>query len=324
MRADRLLSMMLLLQSRGRMTAQDLAEQLEVSERTIYRDLDALSIAGVPVYTQSGVNGGVFLDENYRVSLTGLSKQEIHSLFITSSGGPLKDLGLARTVEDSLLKLLSALPSVQRDEAERMRCRFYIDPMDWFQAEEPTPFLAELQSAVWDNRELDIVYQRYDGSRTERRIRPYGLVAKATIWYLVAKQLDGDNRTFRVSRLHDVVPSETIFARDESFDLAAYWKAACRQFEKRIDDEFTPFYARLRVHVGMFWYFEDYLAGQFEILDRSDADWVTMNCSFESVYEAARRVLSLGTSVEVLDPPELIAHLTGMAQSVLDRYATLS
>src|SRR5262245_10995030 len=127
MRADRLISLMLVLHSKGRMTAQKLAEHLEVSERTIYRDVDALSTAGVPVYVQPGVNGGIVLDENYRISLTGLSRAEVQALFVSSNAGPLADLGMDKAVEDTLLKLFAALPSAHQAEVERLRSRFYVD-----------------------------------------------------------------------------------------------------------------------------------------------------------------------------------------------------
>src|SRR5689334_12127743 len=150
MRADRLLSLMLLLHARGRMTAQQLADQLEVSERTIYRDIEALCTAGIPLYTQSGTSGGVFLEESYRVSLTGLSRAQVQSLFISGEARPLGDLGLGKALDDTLLKLFAALPSIHRDEVKRLRQRFYIDPANWFQIVEATSFFPALQQAVWE------------------------------------------------------------------------------------------------------------------------------------------------------------------------------
>src|SRR5262245_53049166 len=141
MRADRLISLMLLLNARGRMTAQTLANQLEVSERTIYRDVDALGAAGIPIYVQPGVNGGVFLDENYRISLTGLTRAEVQALFVSSNARPLAALGLDSAVEATLLKLFAALPSAHQMEVERLRSRFYIDPANWFQVVEAPALL---------------------------------------------------------------------------------------------------------------------------------------------------------------------------------------
>ena len=149
MRADRLVSMMLMLHAEGRLTASDLSERLEVSERTVYRDIDALGIAGVPVYTQSGVNGGIFLDEDYRISLTGLSQEQVFALFATPEAGPMADLGMKRAAEDSLLKLFAALPRQQRQDVEELRSRIYIDPHGWFHEQTAQELLPALQQAIW-------------------------------------------------------------------------------------------------------------------------------------------------------------------------------
>lgn len=231
MRADRLLSLMLLLQTKGRQTALDLSEQLEVSLRTIYRDLDALSGAGIPVYTQSGPNGGVFLDEHYRVSLNGLSREDVQALFLISEAGPLKDIGLGKS--DTLLKLFAALPSVHRDEVERLRQRLYIDPANWFQMPETLPFLPLLQRAVWEDRLVRICYQPVEGGRIDRMVEAYGLVAKANIWYLIGKKTEtGEFRNFRIKRLGDVDLCEARFKRDAAFDLGKYWAESCAAYER--------------------------------------------------------------------------------------------
>src|SRR5262245_7315559 len=196
MRADRLISLMLLLNARGRMTAQTLANQLEVSERTIYRDVDALGAAGIPIYVQPGVNGGIFLDENYRVSLTGLTRAEVQALFVSSNARPLADLGLNGAVEAKLLKLFAALPSTHQAEVERLRGRIYIDPANWFQNAEPSDLLPILQQAVWEDRALSIQYQVVEGDWFEGVVNAYGLVAKANIWYLVAEKSPGEFRNY--------------------------------------------------------------------------------------------------------------------------------
>jgi predicted DNA-binding transcriptional regulator YafY len=230
MRADRLISLMLLLNANGQMTARDLAEQLEVSERTIYRDIEALCMAGIPVYTQSGVNGGVFLDEHYRISLTGLSHSEVLSLFVAGDPGPLHDLGLSRA--EGLLKLLAALPSSQRAEVERLRQRFHIDPSNWFQTVEEARFLPVLQEAVWQDRQVHVSYETFEGQISERTLDAYALVAKVNIWYFIGKKPSGEMRNYRLARFHTVSLLETHFYREPDFDLAAYWKAACETFEK--------------------------------------------------------------------------------------------
>ncbi len=202
MRADRLLSILLLLQTRGRITAGRLAEMLEVSERTIYRDLDALSAAGIPVYAERGPGGGCALTDGYRTNLTGLTETEIRTLFVPGVHGPLADLGLGRVLEDALLKLMAALPSVHRHDAQRVRQRLLLDAAGWFRGEEPVPYLHTVQEAIWQDRALMLTYRRPDGVNTERLVDPYGLVAKASIWYLVAlDRAAAEMRVFRVSRI---------------------------------------------------------------------------------------------------------------------------
>lgn len=272
MRADRLLSLILLLHARGRMTAQDLASHLEVSERTVYRDLDALSSAGIPVYAQSGVNGGVFLDENYRLSLTGLSRSEAQALFLSSEAGPLKDLGLGRAAEDTLLKIFAALPFAQRADVERMRQRFYIDPANWFQVVEPSPFLALLQQAVWEDRCVSVTYQPVEGELSQREVEAYALVAKANIWYLVGRKADGELHNYRVVRFKEVSLLDAHFERQPDFDLAEYWKRSCEIFEQRSREMSPPYEARLRVHPAALWYFPAFLEGHYRQIGSADED----------------------------------------------------
>src|SRR5579863_122106 len=176
MRADRLLVLLLLLQTRERVTAQSLAKRLEVSERTIYRDLVALSMAGVPVYAERGPGGGWSLLEDYRTNLNRLTEAEINTLFMSGAAGPLKDLGLGKAREDALLKLLAALPSVYRRHAELARQRIHLDAAGWFQQEEPVPLLPLLQEATWNDRRLRLTYLRgRDNTINQRLVDPYGL-----------------------------------------------------------------------------------------------------------------------------------------------------
>lgn len=320
MRADRLLSMMMMLQARGRMTAQSLAQELEVSERTIYRDVDALGIAGVPVYTQPGTDGGIFLDENYRISLTGLSISEVKSLFLANASQPLTDLGLGRAVEDTLLKLFAALPTRQRQEAQRMQQRFYIDTANWFQIVEPQPFLPLLEQAIWEDRAIRVDYQAVEGQVEERILEAYALVAKVNIWYLVARKENGDMRNYRLSRLHKVDILEQHFERDIDFDLSNYWKISCKQFEDVMKSQMPPFYVTLRVHPDMFWYFPSWMASRYEQLGKDKTGWEQLRITFESVEDAVIRLTGLGTQVEILEPETLKQDLITTAQAILDFY----
>ncbi|MEQ8675623.1 MAG: WYL domain-containing protein [Aggregatilineales bacterium] len=318
MRAGRLLSLMLLLQARGRMTAAELSQTLEVSERTIYRDIDALSGAGVPVYTQSGTNGGIFLDEHYRVSLTGLSRAETLSLFISSDAGPLHDIGLADAVEESLLKLFAALPDMHRDAVTQMRQRLYIDPAGWFQRADTAECLPLLQQAVWEDRKISAIYQPVEGESHPRTLDAIALVAKANVWYLIGRKANGDLRNYRVRRLKQVALIDGHFQRDPAFDLEAYWKDSCEQFLRQSSLDNPPYYVRLRVHPDGFWFFPGFMEERYEQIAPADADgWTELRVRFESFWDAHARLIGLGTWVNVLDSPALIDAILNTARAIL-------
>jgi predicted DNA-binding transcriptional regulator YafY len=185
MRADRLLSLLMLLQTRGRMTARELAERLEVSERTIYRDLEALSIAGIPVYTERGPGGGCGLLDGYRAQPAGLTEAEVRALFLAAVPTPLTDLGLNPALEKALLKVLASLPAPVREQAERARQRFHLDLAGWHRGEDASPHLTVLQQAIWNDRRLLITWDTDAVAGDVERVDPYGLVSKAGAWYLV-------------------------------------------------------------------------------------------------------------------------------------------
>lgn len=324
MRADRLISLMLLLNSKGRMTAQKLAEHLEVSERTIYRDVDALSSAGVPIYVQPGVNGGIFLDEHYRISLTGLTRTELQALFVSGMAGPLGDLGLERAVEATLLKLFAALPDAQQAEVERLRSRFLVDPANWFQVVEPSVLLPVLQQAVWEDRAVRIRYQVVDGEWFDGLVNAYALVAKANIWYLVGeKRVEGGGglRNYRLGRIKEAELTDLRFNRPPNFDLAKYWAESCRQFERLSLEQFPPYHAVLRVSPKTFWYFPGYLEGRYTQLGAADEDgWVRLRVRFDDLGDARMRVLGLGTGVEVLETDELRQTVIETARAITAAY----
>ena len=228
MRADRLLSMLMMLQSRGRMTAGDLADELEVSERTIYRDLTALSAAGVPVYAERGPGGGVRLVEEYRTTLTGLTPDETRALFMMSIPAPLAQLGLDSDFKAALLKLSASLPETRRADESRTRQRILLDSSWWFQSGQDVPCLQTIQQALWQDRPLRITV-RWDFFNTEfeQGAEPYGLVAKTNIWHLVYGR-GGTPHVVRVSQIAsaDLLPGT--FIRPPGFDLASFWEGWCR------------------------------------------------------------------------------------------------
>jgi predicted DNA-binding transcriptional regulator YafY len=321
MRADRLLSLLMLLQTRGRMKAEQLAEELEVSVRTIYRDLDALSTAGVPVYAERGPGGGCALLDNYRTNLTGMTEDEVRALFMLSIPTPLAKLGLSQQLKAALLKLSASLPTSQQQDEVKIRQRFYLDSSWWFQSEEPTPFLGKAQKAVWEDRKLLIIYRlRYKGE-IQRMVEPYGLVAKAGIWYLLFKR-DGRFRILRISELLDAELTNDFFPREANFDLVDCWKMCCDEYEKN-----RPSYP---VCVRVSPDFIDYLPHFFgdpirEKIDQGpppDSEgWIQLTLPFESLEAARERILGFGRAVEVLEPESLHRSIIDYAKQIVQLYA---
>src|SRR5258708_7478916 len=222
MRADRLLSIMLLLQVHRRITAHELAKPLEISERRIYRDVEWLSSAGLPVTAERGTGGGLMLLETFRTNLTGLNATEIQTLFLGQPAHVLNDLGLHQASEAALIKLLAVLPSANRQSAEDVRQRIHVDITGWRADEERLEFLPLLQEAIGQEPRVALAYQR--GEQTvERQIGPLGLVAQGRIWYLIAS-VDGDIRTYRVSRIQHARLLDEACVRPPAFDLASYWQ----------------------------------------------------------------------------------------------------
>src|SRR5512144_2151334 len=242
MRADRLLSLLMLIQARGQMTAQELADELEVSERTIYRDVIALSAAGVPVYASRGPGGGVRLIEEYRTTLTGLTPDETRALFMMSIPAPLMQLGIGEKFKGALLKLSASLPERHRLDELRTRQRILLDSSWWFQADQQVPCLQTIQQALWQDRRLRIkVHWDFFNTEFEQDAEPYGLVAKANIWYLVY----GRGGTPKVTRVSQIVEAEITpegFTRPPEFQLDAFWQEWCRDYAAE-----PLFCARVRV-----------------------------------------------------------------------------
>ena len=317
MRADRLLSIMLLLQVHQRITARELATRLEVSERTIHRDMEALSASGVPVYAERGSSGGWLLMEEFRTNLTGLTRAEIQTLFLTRPSQILADLGLDKASDAAAIKLLAALPALSRDDAEYARQRIYVDTTSWNPTGEPFPLLQVIQQAVWRDRKLRFLYQRGDCGALERLADPLGLVAKGSVWYLVAA-VEGEVRNYRISAIKDVEVLDEPCRRPKEFDLEAYWKASMDHFKASL----PRFQARVRVRTTIFPRLR--YAGRFARIEETaspDADgWQEVVLRFDTEEVACEYMLSFGPQLEVLEPPELRDKVIRMAQSVLDFY----
>lgn len=319
MRADRLLSILLLLQVHRRQTARELAQRLEVSERTIHRDMEALSGAGFPVFAERGTGGGWMLVEGYRTNLTGLNKDEIQALFLTKPLRLLADLGLEKASDAALLKLSAALPSAHRDNAEHARQRIHVDVSGWNRSSESIEFLPALQEAVWRERQLKLTYQRGGGcDPVERVIDPLGLVAKGSVWYLVAG-VDGEVRSYRVSRVLEIQVTDQPCVRPKRFDLAEYWEQSTASFKANL----PQYQATVRVAPETFPMMR--FAGRFARIgqaDPPDADgWIRVAIRFDVEEMAIEWVLSFGSKMEVVEPETLREKVIAAAQDVISFYA---
>ena len=314
-RASRLVSLLLLLQTRGQLTAAELAERLEVSERTIQRDVEALADAGVPVEAMRGPAGGYRLAGGYRTKLTGLTAEEAEALFV----GPAAELGLGRVFADARLKVLAALPPELQERAERSVRLFHLDTRGWFRGEDKTPHLPALADAVWRGRRVAARYR--EGPKTVRRtLDPLGLVLKAGVWYLVAHRSAG-MRVYRVSRFASVRVLADGFERPDGFELASFWEEWSDRFER----ERPHFDARLRLKRLALGYLRPLVHPDgrpaVDAARKGDGhEVVELTVPFERVETAYRELLTFGRDVEVLDPPELRDRICGAAEEVVALY----
>lgn len=319
MRADRLLSILLLLQIHRRLTARELAARLEVSERTILRDMDALGGAGIPVTAERGAGGGWSLIDGYRTELTGLSEEEAQALVFAGPQSLLADLKLDRAAEGALLKLLAALPAMVRHRADAARRKIHVDVSGWSGTSDSVAHLQTLQEAVWEERRLDITYERGPGcDPVERRVDPLGLVAKGSVWYLVAG-VDGDIRTYRASRVQAAwVTDEPCAPRPEGFDLASWWAKSSAEFRSSL----PRYFATLRAHPDAVWRLP--FGGRFARVEKTgevdEQGWTRVEMRFQFEEEAAEFVLGFGPRVEVVDPPALRDRVVDLARSVVAFY----
>jgi predicted DNA-binding transcriptional regulator YafY len=296
MRADRLLSIVLLLQANQRMTAAELAGRLEVSVRTILRDMEALTIAGIPVVADRGAGGGWRLMDGYQTKLTGLTPGEIRSLFFARADRLMADLGLKQEAGTALLKLEAALPERSRRDAEFARSRVHIDPRGWRDPGESLAALPALLAALWRGRRVRFTYRRAMCEPGERTVDPLGLVAKGSTWYLVGVS-EGETRTYRVSRIADPVELEETAARPDGFDLAAYWEQSAAEFREQLPRYYATF---LAAPEAMRWVRYRGWRLEEEVVE---GERVRIRVRFDVEEEAIQ--LALGLGLEVVEPVEL-------------------
>lgn len=320
MRASRLVSILLLLQARGRMTAQTLADEFEVSVRTIYRDIDDLSASGVPVYADRGREGGFQLLDGYTTRLTGMTPTEAEALFLSGLEGPAAELGLAESTAAARLKLLAALPSARRADASRVAARFHLDPVDWYRAASDLAFLPRLAAAVWGAERIRVRYESWTQT-SERTLSPLGLVLKGGTWYLVASG-SSVPRTWRVDAIRALELTGETFERPADFDLAAHWNASVRAFEAGLYRGI----ATIRLSPLGMERLAVLAAGAIDMARRTASPpgtdgWVQASIPIEHIDHAVRELLKLGVEVEALAPPELRDAMREAASMLAARYA---
>ena len=321
MRASRLLSVLLLLQTRGRMTAQQLADELEVSVRTIYRDVDALSAAGVPVYGDAGHDGGYQLLGGYRTRLTGLTAAEAETLFLSGLPGPAAELGLGNVLAAATLKLRAAMPASLRESADRLSERFYLDAPGWYRTSADTQFLPTVATAVWERQVLRVRYRRWqEPAEVARTIEPHGLVLKAGIWYVVAR-CEGAFRTYRVDQIMEAAKTGQDFGAAPDFDLEAYWHDYLADFHERLHTG----HAVIALSPGGTQRMRGLLPAAVvtAVLDagtvRPDG-WIRATVPIESWTQAHADFLRLGADLEVLEPAHLRDRLIDTCQALMTLY----
>lgn len=319
MRASRLLSILTTLQAKGHVTAQALAEECEVSIRTIYRDVDALSAAGIPVYSERGTGGGYRLLDGYRTRLNGLSAAEAEALLLAGLTHQTAQLGLGPAAATARTKLLAAMPEPLRAGATRVQSRFHLDAPSWFGEGESLTHLPQVAEAVWSDRVIRIRYRSWKGEKT-RRVEPLGIVQKGGAWYLVG-QIDGSVRTYRISRILDLAVLDETFARPAAFDLADYWTRNTR----RLNAELHPTRATLRLSPAgvemMDTLLPAYSRSAVELGEPDVTGWRLVTVPVGGIGWAPHELMRFGAEAEVIGPPELRARMAEVVASVARIYA---
>ncbi|MGG1518515.1 YafY family protein [Paenibacillus oryzisoli] len=318
MRADRLVRIMVLLQNNGRMTTRELSRALEVSHRTILRDMDALSSSGIPVVADRGKTGGWRLMDHFRSQLSGLKLDEMKTLFILPSESMLEDLGVQTFGIGTRQKLLAALPSATKSEARHFLEKIYIDTGTWKPASDKSKALTIVQEALWADRKLKLVYQKADGTSSSITVSPLGLVLKGSVWYLVALNEQEEYRNYRVSRIVQVEAASEGFARPESFHLAEYWKMSKLAFSESLPVFHVKVVAAPEVVSRMT--FTDKFIVKVTEQARPDDGMLDITLSFHTEQEAVQYVLGFGGAVKLIEPSRLIPLIVQQALAVIGMY----
>lgn len=320
MRADRLISLIMLLQTHEQMTADELSQELEVSTRTIYRDILALNTAGVPIYTDRGPGGGISLLESYRTSLTGFSEEEARALFMLNIPNALVELGVGQKLKSALLKLTVALPPGQQAVQSRTQQRIYLDSTSWSEPAQPSAQLGVLHQAVWQDKLVKLVYRGNFDTKVEFELEPLGLVAKMNSWYLVGKD-KSYMRVLNVADILEVEISDHQYRRDEAFDLADFWMNWCRSSQNR--RSFYP--VQLRIAPGLLTKLHLYLGESVKYIVQADDQneskaWKKVTIFYDHFFSARESILNFGNAAEILEPEALRLSVIDFAQQIINYY----
>lgn len=320
MKSDRLLSALLLLQAHGRLTGRELSERLEVSQRTVHRDMESLSAAGVPISALRGAQGGWQLEQGWRTRVPGLDPAELNALLMAQPRA-LGDPRLAAAAERAFEKLVAALSGPMRLRAAAIRERLHIDATGWHPSNEDLSLLSDVQDAVARDCKISFSYTRADGESGPRTVDPLGLVAKGSSWYLVARAPHG-LRTYRVSRMKNLTPLAIPCERPANFDLATYWKQSTTQLEQLR----RQYEAVLAIDARGARMLNEWSAAT-PIQDRARGEklpegWQKLRIMFESEEQACFIALGFGTRAEVISPPALKVQVLAAARAISTREST--
>lgn len=322
MRAERLLAILMALQVRGRVTAASLAARLEVSTRTIYRDVDALSRAGIPIVTDRGPCGGLSLLDGFRTELTGLSAGEVAALPFVGLADVASALGVSAAAGLAQSKLFAALPRPARERAGRASACFHLDPVDWYRRAPTPPCLREVAAAVWSSQRMEIDYESWE-ARRRRVIDPLGLVLKAGHWYLVARtQTRKSSSIFRLSNVQAARSLDEHFARPANFELATTWRRQVSLFEASLRRE----QAKIRIAERALSRAERLGADAAEAVQAAIPDaqgWRRATIWIEGVNHAASLLLGFGADLEVIAPRALREEVARRAAQVCTLYGAV-
>jgi predicted DNA-binding transcriptional regulator YafY len=317
MKSGRLLSTLMLLQAHGRLSTRELAERLEISQRTAHRDMEALSAAGVPIVALRGSQGGWELAKGWRTRVPGLEEAELRALLM-SQASSLGDPALAAASERAFAKLLAAMPHKMQTQAASIRARLHIDPEGWHPSSDDLSLLPIVQDAIARDCKLTFLYSRADGESGVRTVDPYGIVTKQAIWYLVARAPAG-MRTYRIGRMQNAVVLAATFERPANFDLAAHWKTATAQLQQKRTQFRAPLALAPDAAVALSRWCRVSPASDVQCTPPLQDGWTVLHVSFENPQEAKFIALGLGARVHVLAPINLRQQVTEEMQAAIKR-----